>query len=151
MSMNFTPMALKDLNGRQVWSSVFPSSWTSPYIYGDGFIYDPETDMDDYGNPDYRPQYDLNLSNSNACSIMNILGFKADEYDYHIEINEFIAVARQWLIKNFGKLSEEIKAVQEGNVVYGGKTEGYFNTRIHAMVVLAKEGKEMGATHVSLG
>jgi hypothetical protein len=149
--MNFSPVSLQELDGRKVWKSVFPSEWTDPYIYGEDFKWDPETDMEKYANPDYRPQYDINLSNGNAHHIMNeCLGFQQEEYSFTVDIDWFISRAQQWLKVNFNHQSKAIESVQIKNIVECGRPEGYTNIRIYNMLVIAKEGRDLGATHISM-
>jgi hypothetical protein len=38
-----------------------------------------------------------------------------------------------------------------GTIIYVGKPAGYYNEKIQKMVLIAREGKQMGATHVTAG
>ena len=102
-------------------------------------------------NPKYNPQHDLNLSNLNAGEVFDALGY--DVYAGSIPIDEFIARATQWLQKNIGKPSAQepttVDKRPDGPTIYsGGKPEGYFNDVIMRMNKIARDGKQMGATHV---
>ena len=114
-----------------------------------------KTDFDgnpnDFLNPKYNPQHDLNLSNANAREVFDELGYDMDSGS--VPIDEFIARATQWLQKNIGKPSPEQEPEVEktpGGMtsVSGGKREGYFNDVIMRMNRIARDGKAMGATHV---
>ena len=111
-------------------------------VYKTDFAGDPK----DYINPNYDPDHDLNLSNANAYEVFDVLGY--DVYDGSVPIDEFIARATQWLQKNIGKPSQEQPATQDGNIISGGKREGYYNDVIMRMNKIARDGKRMGATHV---
>ena len=128
-------------------------------------------------NPKYDPDYMLNLSTVMMIKVMkDTLGFSGDSSEgFLIPIDEFIARASQWLRQNFNKPSAEIptqeiprknevgfafdtelgtERIQTNKrgprMVMGGRREGYFNDVIFKMVKLAKEGKQMGATHISV-
>ena len=114
-----------------------------------------KTDFDgnpnDFLNPKYNPQHDLNLSNANAREVFDELGYDMDSGS--VPIDEFIARATQWLQKNIGRPSPEQEPEVEktpGGMtsVSGGKREGYFNDVIMRMNRIARDGKAMGATHV---
>ena len=106
----------------------------------------------DYKNPKYDPEHDLNLSNSNAYEVFDVIGYDAEDT---VPINEFIARTTQWLQKHIGKLSAkqepEVDQTPGGaTFVQGGKREGYFNDIIKQMNKIARDGKAMGATHVGI-
>ncbi len=116
-------------------------------VYKTDFDGDPA----DFKNPNYNPEHDLNLSNHNAGEVFDVLGY--DVYAGSIPIDEFIARATQWLQKNIGKPSAQepttVDKRPDGPTIYsGGKPEGYFNDVIMRMNKIARDGKQMGATHV---
>ena len=116
-------------------------------VYKTDFDGDPA----DFKNPNYNPEHDLNLSNYNAGEVFTELGY--DVYAGSIPIDEFIARATQWLQKNIGKPSAQepttVDKRPDGPTIYsGGKPEGYFNDVIMRMNKIARDGKQMGATHV---
>ena len=116
-------------------------------VYKTDFDGDPA----DFKNPNYNPEHDLNLSNHNAGEVFDVLGY--DVYPGSIPIDEFIARATQWLQKNIGKPSAQepttVDKRPDGPTIYsGGKPEGYFNDVIMRMNKIARDGKQMGATHV---
>ena len=116
-------------------------------VYKTDFDGDPA----DFKNPNYNPEHDLNLSNHNAGEVFDVLGY--DVYAGSIPIDEFIARATQWLQKNIGKPSAQepttVDKTPHGPTIYsGGKPEGYFNDVIMRMNKIARDGKQMGATHV---
>ena len=123
--------------------------------YGDDFYKNSDKYM--YGdeeppeNPDYDPDLDLNLSNSNMREVFDELGF--GDPDSNVPIDEFIAFTTQWLKRHIGKRSaEEPTTVDKSGggatMIGGGKREGYFNEVIMMMNQIARTGKERGATHV---
>ena len=116
-------------------------------VYKTDFDGDPA----DFKNPNYNPEHDLNLSNHNAGEVFDVLGY--DVYAGSIPIDEFIARATQWLQKNIGKPSAQepttVDKRPDGPTIYsGGKPEGYFNDVIMRINKIARDGKQMGATHV---
>ena len=116
-------------------------------VYKTDFDGDPA----DFKNPNYNPEHDLNLSNHNAGEVFDVLGY--DVYAGSIPIDQFIARATQWLQKNIGKPSAQepttVDKRPDGPTIYsGGKPEGYFNDVIMRMNKIARDGKQMGATHV---
>lgn len=177
-SMDFSPIAKKHHpKFGEIWSSVIPDEKTS-YIDYDEMKRQGKTwmDYDDLDgppkNPNYDPNYELNLSNVMMTKIMNdVLGFSGDSSDgFHIPIDEFLARATAWLRQNLDKPSEEIptefhkrevgfafdadlgvdRIQPKGpRMISGGRPEGYVNDVIMKMVKLAREGKKLGATHVS--
>lgn len=84
-SMSFSPVKLERAaeypNG--IWISVFPRQWTDEYDtkhpdYKKYFYSDSDADEGppkSITNLSYKPDLDMNLSNSNARAIMDALGF----------------------------------------------------------------------------
>ena len=118
---------------------------TDKYMYGD---------EEAPANPDYKPDLDLTLSNSNMREVMAKLGYPTDlEERGPFPIDEFIAKTTQWLQKAIGKPSPgqepQVQKTQHGaTMISGGKPQGYFNRAIKQMNYIAREGKREGATHV---
>ncbi len=109
-------------------------------------------DSDPPLNPNFKPDEEMNVANANAHEIANMLGLN-DAEDVHMPIDQFIAIATQWLKMHIGKRSaEEPPMIHRdpgyATMVKGGKREGYFNEQIMRMVRIAKIGKERAATHV---
>ena len=101
-------------------------------------------------NPDYDPEEDLSLSNSNMREVMDALGYDADDT---IPVDEFIGKATQFLKQSIGKQSpaqpDQIDRRQGGGAfIDAGKPEGYYQTAVMAMSKIARIGKARGATHV---
>jgi len=165
-SMNISPVSKKKTEKfpQGIWSSVFPREWTA-YLDYEEMQRQGKTDIDYYHadeeipkNPNFRDDLDLNLSNSNMVHILgDVLGFQGDSSDgFLIPINEFIARATQWLQQSVGKLSAEVptdvsKGAQGATMVDMGRQEGYENKIIIHAVKIAREGKQMGATHIGAG
>lgn len=153
-SMDLMPVAAKsDPKYGTVWSSVLPDN---PY-----YLYDPkdphglkDTNKEPEKNPDYDPDYEFSLSNHNMEAMFDELGIPGDGEDYHTPIDQFIALATQWLKKHIGKRTGKEEptvssASDQPTMITGGRPEGYFNEKIIRAVRIAKIGKENGATHIS--
>jgi len=153
MSMNFNAVAKQNIpNIGEVFGCVFGDE-TRRFIIPDGpsFKWTPEVDIEQFANPDYRPELEINLSNCNMCMVLrDTLGLNGDSSEgFFVEIDVFINLATNWLKRNFGKQSAEVESTQDGRVVECGRREGYENQAIHRMVKVAREGRERGATHIS--
>ena len=88
--------------------------------------------------------------------LSDVLGFQGDSGDgFLIPINEFIARATQWLQQSVGRRSAEVPTnitKDDGpTMVDMGRREGYDNEAIIQAVKIAREGKQLGATHMSAG
>jgi hypothetical protein len=68
-----------------------------------------------------------------------------------IEINRLIGLSSKWLQRHIGKPSREIPVTRDGNFIDCGRREGYFNSRIQELCLLAQEGKKAGSTMMSWG
>ena len=80
---------------------------------------------------------------------MDELGYTTDLEDASpFPIDEFIAKTTQWLQKSIDKPSPEEEPQQDGNIISGGKPQGYYNQVIKQMNHIARVGKQNGATHV---
>ena len=136
--------------------------WTSDTDSGDRYAPEFYKDSEKYmygdeeapENPDYKPDLDLSLANSNMRQVMDELGYSTNlEDEAPFPIDEFIARSTQWLQKAIGKLSPEEpthvdKSGGGATMISGGKPEGYFNRVIQRMNQIARAGKQNGATHV---
>jgi len=142
-SMSFSAGAKGEDN---MWrSSVDSGDRYHPDVYKADYPYDAEPKP----NPDYKPELDLTLSNANMRQVMDELGYPTDLEDASpFPIDEFIAKTTQWLQKAIGKQSPEEEPQQDGNMISGGKPEGYYNRVIKQMNSIARSGKQNGATHV---
>jgi hypothetical protein len=153
-SMGFDAVSLEQNPDfpKGVWGSVFPPESLEPYDYK------RMHDMDYDGppkNPEYNPELDMSLSNSNMSMILrDVLGFNGDSSDgFHIPIDQFINISTKWLQGKIGKQSQEVDSVvsQEpgkATMVDVGRPQGYENDVIMLMNKIAREGKAKGATHV---
>lgn len=163
-SMDLAPVTKKKHKKfpQGVWSSAFPNDWTQYYDIdevqrqGKTFM-DYEYPDEPPKNPNFREDLELNLSNANMVHIMSdVLGFPGDSREgFLIPINEFIARATQWLQRSVGKLSSEVPTeITKGEggptMIDVGRREGYENQNILQAVKIAREGKQMGATHISV-
>lgn len=129
-----------------MWRSVVDSGDRyHPDVYKADYPYDAEPKL----NPDYKPELDLTLANANMRQVMDELGYTTDLEDASpFPIDEFIAKTTQWLQKAIDKPSPEEEPQQDGNIISGGKPQGYYNQVIKQMNHIARVGKQNGATHV---
>jgi hypothetical protein len=91
---------------------------------------------------------DLNMSNRNASIVMAAVGFP-DEPCGEMPIDTVIHLCRNYLRARIGKPSAALPTNVDGNFWDCGLPEGYVNQRVHQLVLLASEGKERGATHIT--
>lgn len=129
-----------------MWRSVVDSGDRyHPDVYKADYPYDAEPKL----NPDYKPELDLTLANANMRQVMDELGYTTDLEDASpFPIDEFISKTTQWLQKAIDKPSPEEEPQQDGNIISGGKPQGYYNQVIKQMNHIARVGKQNGATHV---
>lgn len=158
-SMDFIPVLEKPHPKHgTIWTWAFPDEWMQELDrekvdwkrYHDDLDYEPPT------NPEYRPEFNLNLANANMSYILGeVLGFPGNSSDgFHIPIDEFIGRSTQWLKQHVGKPSPEVEPEETPpgpgpRMISGGRREGYENKVIMQMNQIAREGKRHGATHVS--
>ena len=132
-------------------SGYWTSDTDSGSRYSDEFYKtDWPYDKEPPANPDYKEELDLHLSNMSMHEVLDVLGYNAEA---NMPIDEFIARATQWLQKNIGKPSPEVKPQVHQNpggprMISGGRPEGYYNRVIQRMAYIARVGKQNGATHV---
>ena len=90
-------------------------------------------------------------SNASAREILDALGFNPDfEESSPIEIDKFINISTAWLKSNIGKQSQEIPSQRDGNMIAGGKPEGWMNRQVFALNKEARgwKTKHPEITHV---
>jgi hypothetical protein len=130
--------------------------WASALDAGDMYepaAYGPDPISDPKYNPDFKPEWDLHLSNVNMRDVFHVLGYDVEDT---APINEFIAQTVQFLRKSIDKRSpEEPDDVTRhdggGAFIDVGKREGYYQDVVMRMAKIARIGKERGATHVYAG
>ncbi len=161
---------------------AFPRGWMEEAIYPEGFdhgkwVNDPDYELKPIKNWAYRPELELNLTNSNMIYIIyEVLGLTnedyisrnedGDIYSFIIPVDIFLTVTQVWLQKRLGETTgavpgheypRHVKVVHDGNVATihrgprvfeGGRREGYDEQTVYRMVVIANEGKKNGATHI---
>ena len=128
----------------------YPVTGDQPKYEPDFYKRDWPYDKDPKPNPDYDPEEDLSLSNSNMREVMDALGYDAEDT---IPIDEFIGKATQFLKQSIGKQSpaqpdQVDRRAGGGAFIDAGKPEGYFQKAVMAMSKIARIGKGRGATHV---
>lgn len=80
------------------------------------------------------------LSNASMRTFLDTLGYDSDfEEMSPVPAKEFIARTTQWLQKHIGKPSQEQPAQQDGNIISGGRPEGYMNELIMAHNEVARK------------
>lgn len=152
MSMNLSVLKRQD----DGWKVVFPQEWLVEYFIPNGYDWEAEN-LEDYRNPDYHPNLELNLSNRNFVYIMrDVLGFHGNSYGgFEVDIDQFINISQKWLRDHLGKPSpaipnEESLGDQGARLIVCGLREGYENDNIHRMVLIAQEGKRFGGEVVAV-
>jgi hypothetical protein len=80
------------------------------------------------------------MSNASMRQFLDALGYNPDFEDQSpVPAKEFIARTTQWLQKNIGKRSPEEPATRDGNMISGGKPEGYMNQMVKAHNEIARK------------
>ena len=80
------------------------------------------------------------MSNASMRQFLDALGYNADFEDQSpVPAKEFIARTTQWLQKNIGKRSPEEPVTRDGNMISGGKPEGYMNQMVKAHNEIARK------------
>lgn len=154
--ISFIPVVHKttDNDPEGYYGSVFPREWEDYYDTTDPNYNDYNSQIEPRMNPKYNPDANVDLSQANAHSVMDMLGFKNDGDGYFIPIDEFIGRITQWLKQNINKPSQELPDVKSktatGPTIYDmGLPPGYYNKTLMRLSKLARLGKEHGATHIS--
>ncbi len=100
-----------------------PNLWTFPDAYKD--------------DEEVESPY---MSNASMRQFLDALGYDSDFEDMSpVPAKEFIARTTQWLQKNIGKPSPEEPTTQDGNIISGGKPEGYMNQMVKAHNEIARK------------
>lgn len=97
----------------------------------------------------------IDLSNRNFVIAMDALGIVADACG-HMDIDQFLGLARQWLQRNINKPSAMVASREHRGdlgctVIDLPLRAGYVNERIHQIVTMLASAKEQGATYVYWG
>ena len=80
------------------------------------------------------------MSNASMRQFLDALGYDSDFEDMSpVPAKEFIARTTQWLQKNIGKRSPEEPTTRDGNMISGGKPEGYMNQMVKAHNEVARK------------
>jgi hypothetical protein len=80
------------------------------------------------------------MSNASMRNFLDELGYDPNFEDAGpVPAKEFIARTTQWLQKNIGKRSPEEPATRDGNMISGGKPEGYMNQMVKAHNEVARK------------
>ena len=80
------------------------------------------------------------MSNASMRQFLDGLGYDPNFEDMSpVPAKEFIARTTQWLQKNIGKPSPEEPATRDGNMISGGKPEGYMNQMVKAHNEIARK------------
>ena len=154
MTLAIVPVREKKNDEGTKWLSVFAKEETDYYICPDGWSWDSTEEPP--LNPNYRGELDLHLSNRNMRDVMRALGYELPEDGGVFPIDEMISRATDWLKRNIDKASDETRTVttkgaRGAEFVDVGHRRGYLNERIHNIAIIVREGKERGATHVTIG
>jgi hypothetical protein len=98
----------------------------------------------------------INMSNRNFVIMMDALGIICDEACGHMDLDQFLGLARAWLRAHIDKPSAMVETRE--TVGDGGCTmidlplrAGYVNQAVHRVVTMLAQAKQQGATHVYWG
>ena len=111
-------------------------------------IYADDDDMEGTANPEYNPIFDLNWTNHNADLVLAALGLSIHESYFEVPVSTLINLTTSWLKQNIGKPSAGHRPIMDGRFIHCGKVDGYLNTQIHRLSVLARAAQERGADMV---
>lgn len=151
MSCELVPVKYFEAGARPSFESVFRPEETDYYLYPDGWQW--RSLEEPPRNPGYRDDLTLRGSTLNIARVIRDLGYELEDGGTSIPINEFLAVATQWLRRNIGRRSAAIpeRVAANGQRILGGVDEGYISRQILKASMIAREGRQRGATHVFVG
>jgi hypothetical protein len=101
-----------------------------------------------------NPKASVNMSNRNADIVLSALGVTLENGFFEVGVEEFINRCTQFLRQSMTKGQQQklddVVHAEQGRVtiVDCGLPEGYVEQRVHQLVILAQEGKTLGANVV---
>ncbi len=101
-------------------------------------------------SPQIELNTELNVSNSNASTILAALGFNPNfECAPDIQVREFEAALNRFISSEISGLIDGGKSLtQSGNVIDCGRRAGYVGEKIQIMLKMTEAAILKGATHV---
>lgn len=131
MSMTFQAsiLTIENVDGKEMKfiKPVFTNEETNQYLNWD--------EEEPVRNPQYRPEFDINLANGNAIGLIEALGYEIEECFFSAPIDEAI---------------ERIETkISDGSLVRGNPGHTYLFDRLEKILAMLKAGKERGATLMS--
>lgn len=86
----------------------------------------------------------VNMSNFNASSVLEVLGVDIEDSGYSGVFDPDDLLARVNIGLAVAPESAERLTYAEGNMVIGGRKEGYVQDRLHDVIEVAEHAKRMG-------
>lgn len=131
MSMTFQAsiLTIENVDGKEMKfiKPVFTNEETNQYLNWD--------EEEPVRNPQYRPEFDINLANGNAIGLIEALGYEIDEPFFRAPIDEAI---------------ERIETkISNGSLIRSNPDHTYLFDRLEKILAMLKAGKERGATLMS--
>jgi hypothetical protein len=103
-------------------------------------------------DPDH---FTVEMNNRNAGDVLERLGYAGETWlDEPLPIDEFAALVQLALRRSLGKRSpalapRELAPIGGGmSITDGGRAEGYLESRLFDLAMLAARAREAGATHI---
>ncbi|MDD4937336.1 MAG: hypothetical protein PHT60_16355 [Acidiphilium sp.] len=102
-------------------------------------------------------RFSINMCNANALDVLERLGYPdMSVSDEPVPIEEFLERTTQALRRSIDRPSPalETRTCQTGYgmaIIIGGRQEGYVEKRLHQLAIMARECRDLGATHLGWG
>lgn len=98
----------------------------------------------------------VNMTEGHFLALMHALGYVINEHCGHLPIESFLGVARTWLQCNINRPSHPVAPSEhygEGGcrMIDLGTRSGFVNRRLHDIVTMLANARELGATYVYWG
>lgn len=91
------------------------------------------------------PAFVLNISNVNAASIFEILGFDENTMDWAGSISGAEMLGRVLMAEAVLPADAGVPAFAQGNMMFGGRPEGYLQHRLSDLRSIAEEAQKTNA------
>ena len=107
------------------------------------------------GRPD-QEDFEVDVCNANAVDLLLTLGLEPASYGDVIAIDVFSILVTAALRRHLGKRSPELPTVEDREpgrmtIIHVGRTEGYIERKLGALMTAIQRARDIGATHFSWG